>query len=76
MSDLILVETLERGIVSVTLNRPDRRNALSIDLLEQLCAEIEQLASDPCAPRRDPARRRSGVFGRTRFARSGRQFAR
>ena len=47
MSDLILVETLERGIASVTLNRPDRRNALSIDLLEQLCAEIENLASDP-----------------------------
>ncbi len=47
MPDLILVEPLERGIVSVTLNRPDRRNALSIDLLEQLCAEIEQLANDP-----------------------------
>jgi methylglutaconyl-CoA hydratase len=46
MSDLILVETLERGIVSVTLNRPDRRNALSIELLEQLCAEIERLAND------------------------------
>jgi methylglutaconyl-CoA hydratase len=47
MSDLILVETLERGIVSVTLNRPERRNALSIDLLEQLCGEIEKLARDP-----------------------------
>ncbi len=31
----------------MTLNRPERRNALSIDLLEQLCAAIEQLASDP-----------------------------
>jgi methylglutaconyl-CoA hydratase len=46
MSQLILVETLERGIVSVTLNRPDRRNALSIDLLEALCAEVERLSSD------------------------------
>ncbi len=46
MSDLVLVETLERGIVSVTLNRPERRNALSIGLLEQLCVEIEMLASD------------------------------
>ena len=46
MSGLVLVEQLERGIVSVTLNRPDRRNALSIDLLEQLCAEIERLSSD------------------------------
>jgi methylglutaconyl-CoA hydratase len=47
MSDLILVETLERGLSAVTLNRPDRRNALSIDLLEQLCAKVEQLQSDP-----------------------------
>ncbi len=46
MSGLVLVETLERGIVSVTLNRPDRRNALSIDLLEALCVEIERLSSD------------------------------
>jgi methylglutaconyl-CoA hydratase len=46
MSDLILVETVDRGIASVTLNRPERRNALSIDLLDQLCAEIERLASD------------------------------
>jgi methylglutaconyl-CoA hydratase len=47
MPDLILIETLERGIVSVTLNRPDRRNALSIILLDQLSEAIEQLASDP-----------------------------
>jgi len=46
MPDLILVESLERGIASVTLNRPERRNALSIDLLEQLCVELEHLASD------------------------------
>src|SRR5262245_48789870 len=46
MSGLILVERLERGIWSVTLNRPDRRNALSIDLLEQLGSKLEQLASD------------------------------
>jgi methylglutaconyl-CoA hydratase len=47
MSELVLVETVERGIVSVTLNRPERRNALSIDLLNQLCAATEHLASDP-----------------------------
>jgi methylglutaconyl-CoA hydratase len=46
MPHLILVETLECGIASVTLNRPDRRNALSIDLLEQLCVELEHLASN------------------------------
>ena len=36
MSDLVQVDVLEPGIVSATLNRPERRNALSIDLLEQL----------------------------------------
>lgn len=46
MSELIQVETLERGISSVMLNRPDRRNALSIALLEQLCAMLEQLGGD------------------------------
>lgn len=46
MPDLILIETLERGIVSVTLNRPDRRNALSINLLQQLCETILQLESE------------------------------
>lgn len=46
MSDLIAVTTLERGIVSLTLNRPERRNALSIELLEQLCGAIERLGGD------------------------------
>lgn len=46
MTELVLVETIEPGIVAVTLNRPDRRNALSIDLLERLCVEIERLADD------------------------------
>jgi methylglutaconyl-CoA hydratase len=47
MSKLILIETLDHGVVSVTLNRPDRRNALSIELLDHLCEAIEQLGSDP-----------------------------
>lgn len=46
MSELILSETIEPGIVAVTLNRPERRNALSIELLDQLCAELERLAAD------------------------------
>jgi methylglutaconyl-CoA hydratase len=45
MAELILVDTIDRGIAAVTLNRPERRNALSIDLLEQLCAANERLAS-------------------------------
>lgn len=46
MADLILVENLERGIVLVTLHRPERRNALCIELVEQLCGVIERLAND------------------------------
>jgi methylglutaconyl-CoA hydratase len=46
MSDVILVEPLERGIVSVTLNRPELRNALSIELVERLWVELEKLADD------------------------------
>ena len=46
MADLVLVENLECGIVSVMLNRPERRNALCIELVEQLCGTIERLASD------------------------------
>jgi methylglutaconyl-CoA hydratase len=47
MTELVLVEAIERGIASVMLNRPQCRNALSIDLLEQLCAVINKLANDP-----------------------------
>jgi methylglutaconyl-CoA hydratase len=47
MPELIQVQSLERGIVSLTLNRPERRNALSIELLDRLCVEISKLASDP-----------------------------
>jgi methylglutaconyl-CoA hydratase len=46
MTALILTQEIEPGIVSVTMNRPDRRNALSIDLLDQLFVEIERLADD------------------------------
>jgi methylglutaconyl-CoA hydratase len=47
MTDLVRVEMMERGVACVTLDRADRRNALSIDLLDQLCSAIENLANDP-----------------------------
>lgn len=46
MPDVILLEPLAPGIVSLTLNRPDRRNALNIELLDSLSSEIERLADD------------------------------
>ncbi|TWU25381.1 putative enoyl-CoA hydratase echA8 [Novipirellula galeiformis] len=46
MDNLTLVETLEPGIVSLTLNRSHRRNALNIALLEQLNHEIQKIEGD------------------------------
>lgn len=46
MTKLILFESIEPGIVSLTLNRPERRNALSIELLMQLRESITQLSHE------------------------------
>lgn len=46
MSELVLVESIERGLSVLTLNRPERRNALSIALLDALCAAIDRLQAD------------------------------
>lgn len=44
MSDLALLEQ-EDGVARLTLNRPDARNALSLDLLQALGARLDELAS-------------------------------
>ena len=46
MFDLVTIQMLKAGIAVVTLNRPERRNALSILLLETLCDQVERLASE------------------------------
>jgi len=44
MSDpLVLTETPATGMALVTLNRPDKRNALNMELMEQLCDAIDRL---------------------------------
>ena len=40
------VESIYPGVAVITLNRPERRNALSIAMLEQLVHEIDRLAND------------------------------
>lgn len=45
MSDLIRVER-DGAVALVTLNRPEKRNAMSLALREQLWARLEELASD------------------------------
>jgi methylglutaconyl-CoA hydratase len=43
---LVVVETLRPGVALLTLNRPDKRNALSRALMEQLCEAIERVSDE------------------------------
>ncbi|MCA9008836.1 MAG: enoyl-CoA hydratase/isomerase family protein [Planctomycetaceae bacterium] len=45
MTELITVEIIGPQLALVTLNRPERRNALCIELLEALCDQIEHMAA-------------------------------
>jgi methylglutaconyl-CoA hydratase len=44
---MLLVDRDPRGVVTLTLDRPEARNALSSALLERLTAELTALADDP-----------------------------
>lgn len=46
MTELVLVDTAA-GIATVTLNRPEKRNALSFELRRELAATFEALGADP-----------------------------
>ena len=48
MPDLLLIES-DRSIVRLTLNRPEKRNALSFELLQSLEKAIEAIAADASA---------------------------
>ena len=43
----ILLRTDEDGVATLTLNRPDARNALSMGLMAALLAELRSIAADP-----------------------------
>ena len=45
MTELTTVEMIGPQLALVTLNRPERRNALCIALLENLCDQIERMAA-------------------------------
>ncbi len=46
MIELVTIQMLKPGLALATLNRPERRNALCIALLERLCEHVELLAAD------------------------------
>ena len=43
----LLVDHRDAATTVLTLNRPERRNALTVDLMRRLCRTMEELASDP-----------------------------
>ena len=46
-SQPVLMDTLEAGVMTLTLNRPERLNALNAALIEALSAGIERAAAEP-----------------------------
>jgi enoyl-CoA hydratase/carnithine racemase len=48
-NDPVLLETLENGVLRLTLNRPAQRNALSIELMTALAEALDRAAADRAA---------------------------
>jgi len=47
MSDKYLVGNKKDNIYTISLNRPEKRNALTVEMMTGLCEMVEQQASDP-----------------------------
>lgn len=46
MSDAVLLERVEDGVATLTLNRPEKRNALNAELVEALKGALDRTAAD------------------------------
>lgn len=47
MSDKALLGEKDGAIFTITLNRPEKRNAIPFEWLEKICAMVDELAYDP-----------------------------
>ena len=47
MSDQYLVGEKKDNIYTITLNRPDKRNAINVEMLTGICELVERQAGDP-----------------------------
>ncbi|MDP6943364.1 MAG: enoyl-CoA hydratase-related protein, partial [Myxococcota bacterium] len=47
MTDSLVLQQRQDGVATLTLNRPERRNALSPGLLDALIAGLEEVKADP-----------------------------
>ena len=45
MNDIVL-QKLESGLLTITMNRPERRNALNVDMTQGLVAAARRAATD------------------------------
>ncbi len=46
-SSVLIIEEINEATVLLTLNRPERRNALTIELMDSLCHKFDTLALEP-----------------------------
>ena len=66
VSDAVVVEEVKPGITKVTLNRPERLNAMNYALVQGLHDVFDDIAADPVVPRRRAHRRGARVLRRAR----------
>jgi hypothetical protein len=68
-----LIETIEDGIATLTFNRPERMNALSMPIMQGLLDGLPRLARKSCRESDRPDRRRSRILRRRRRQEHGRR---
>lgn len=47
-NDVVLIEHIDKSIVKVVLNRPEKHNALNLELMKALCEKILELEKNGC----------------------------